>query len=617
MAGIADFNNDLLDFESLINWPEDDVETTDASSLQSPAADALTASFSDMSQLGLGLAADLGFDPSTTDFPLFDNNYLSLDPTVNYVFAASPQDFRPAVDSLASGDSRVCSLKQKRRDAAIDLHLQRNNSPFFSSYATSTSYSPESLQESFTEQSLSASASFSHATPGSSSGRSEPLSDGPPSGSLEMVLDMNMNATTLLPKKQRKRTKAEIDDYTNVRRNGACIKHKKQHKKCNCLDKVASPAITKPRTKNAKPVRRAPVHEMSFQTVKQPSRVLQSSSPQSHLLSSLDDLGWFNSGESPALISDSQQTQLSPPEELLLQDTLALQERHFTCLGPHCNFRAQSAQELSNHYNVHPRLRHVTDSPGIQTGLHEQQYIQQPIGQPVIQAQPLQPSATNLPLDTRLAVSLSPSSTSPLSSSTSSQGLQVSSQVMASSSSRGVNGAFPRPSKVRQVPSDRLLGDYGRGVIHRQLAELPSGMSSFQRVGVVDGLRHDHGSVTSIIQPLEISASETDRVPDKDRRPQSVSLRANVRASRERSLSWQTPVHAGLMRSYLAAYQVTPADFGAALTMMAAIQTILATFSTAVRVMQSLSSFSQHLLSFTSSFAFGRGSNEESITQMV
>jgi hypothetical protein len=85
----------------------------------------------------------------------------------------------------------------------------------------------------------------------------------------------------------------------------------------------------------------------------------------------------------------------------------------------------------------------------------------------------------------------------------------------------------------------------------------------------------------------------------------------------ERSLSWQTPVHAGLMRSYLAAYQVTPADFGAALTMMAAIQTILATFSTAVRIMQSLHGFSQHLLSFSSSFAYWRGSNEESITHMV
>jgi hypothetical protein len=230
MAGIADFNDNLLDFESLINWPEDDVETTDVSSLQSPTADALTASFSDISHLGLGLAADLGFDPSTTDFPLFDNNYLSQDPTVNY-FAASPQDFRPAVDSLASGDSRARSLKQKRRDAAIGLHLQRSDSLFSCAYETSTSYSPDSLQESFTGQSQSSSASFSHATPGSSSGRSEPLSDGPPSGSLEMVLDMNMNAATQLPKKQRKRTKAEIDDYTNVRRNGACIMHKKQHKK--------------------------------------------------------------------------------------------------------------------------------------------------------------------------------------------------------------------------------------------------------------------------------------------------------------------------------------------------------------------------------------------------
>lgn len=363
---------------------------------------------------------------------------------------------------------------------------------------------------------------------------------------------------------------------------------------------------------------------MSFQTVKQSPGVLQTSSSQSHILSSPYDLAWYNSGDSPALISDSQETQLSPLEESLLQETLALRERHFTCLRPHCTFRAQSAQELNDHYNVQSSLHRTTSPQGIQAGLHEQ-YIRQPLGQPLMQTQPLQASATNLPLDTRLQVSLSPSSTSLLSSSTSSSSsspeLQASSQAMAVSSSRGVNGAFPRPPNPQRVPGGGNLasnvGDDERGISHRQLAELPLELSSFQLAGVADGTLHDRGSVTGIIQPLEKSASEIDRVPDKQHLSQTVSSRANVHVPMERSLSWQRSVNAGVIYSYLATYQGMPADIGAALTMIAAIQTILATFSSAVRIMQRLSGFSQHLLSSTLSFACWRGPNGEALTQVV
>ncbi|CRG88157.1 hypothetical protein PISL3812_05184 [Talaromyces islandicus] len=638
MAGIVDFDYEIFDFESLINWPEDNVETTDASSLQSPAADPLAASLSDISQSGLGLVADLGFDPLTTDFPLYDNAYLSPSPTVNYAFAASPQDFRPAVENLASCDSRSRSLKQKRRDAAIDLHLQRGNNALFypcllptdaavSLYTPSVSYSPESLQESFADQSRSATASSSHATPGSSSGRSEPLSDGPPSGNLELVLDLNMNAATQLPKKQRKRTKAEIDDYTNVRRNGACIKHKKQHKKCNCLDKVASPGITKPKTKNQKLARRSPVHETNFQTVKQSPVALQTTSPQSHFLSSTDGLGWFNSSDSGN--PDYQNTQWSLLEESLLQDTLALQERQLSCLQPHCGFQAHSVQELNNHYNVHPNLRRTTSPQEIQTSVRDH-CIEQPTSQPLMQTQPLHTSAINLPLDTRSAVSLSSSSSQPCSSASSaasSQELDASShavldQSIASSSSRGVDGVFPPPRKVRRDPGGRQLvssvKDDAPSVTHGHPAEMPLEISSFKRAWAVDGLLHDRGSVTNIIQPLEQPVFDTIRLLDKDHRPQDMGSPANVHLRVERSLAWQTSVNTGTMESYLGSYQLTPADFGAALTMIAATQMLLAAFNSAVRTMHSLSVVSQHLLSFTSSsLPWREGPYRGAIPQMV
>jgi hypothetical protein len=53
----------------------------------------------------------------------------------------------------------------------------------------------------------------------------------PVSGGVEMVLDLNMNARAFLPKKQKARTKAQRENYINVRRNGACEKHRKRHKK--------------------------------------------------------------------------------------------------------------------------------------------------------------------------------------------------------------------------------------------------------------------------------------------------------------------------------------------------------------------------------------------------
>ncbi|KAH8693916.1 hypothetical protein BGW36DRAFT_212649 [Talaromyces proteolyticus] len=219
---------DLFDFESLIHYGQDpSIDTFNAFT---------SAGLFDTSYQGPPLAGDPTFVPATpAEYSFYNNNaYLTSTPA----FTASPQDFRPAVDNWAAGDARARPMKEKRRDAAIDFHIQRSSSaphyphslpakPQQASDAHSASYSRESSQESFTEKPQSV-GSVSHATPGSS--RSEQFSEGTP-GSMELVLDMNMNAATQLPKKQRKRTKAEIEDYINVRRNGACLKHRKQHKK--------------------------------------------------------------------------------------------------------------------------------------------------------------------------------------------------------------------------------------------------------------------------------------------------------------------------------------------------------------------------------------------------
>lgn len=398
---------------------------------------------------------------------------------------------------------------------------------------------------------------------------------------------------------------------------------------------MASPAITKPKTKNQKLVRRAPVHETSFQTVKQSPAVLQTTSPQPHLSS--PGIEWYNSGDTRASISDYQDAQWLALEESLLRDVLALQERHFSCLSPHCTFRAHSIQELNNHHQVHPNFRQNTNPEDIQIGVQEQ-YAQQPMS--FMQTQPLQTLAATRPLDTRLAVSLS-SSPSQLSSSVSSsdglstsssassQGLSASSQAtvdraIASSSSRGVNGAFPRPPMVRRDPGDRTIvssvRDDDPGVIHRQPAEMPLSVSSLQPAGVVGGVLHDlhgRGLVANIIQPLEKPASKIGNLVDQDGRPLELISRAKGHPRMERSLSWQTSVNAGTMRSSPTTYQLTPENFSAALTMIAAMQMLVAIFSSAVRIMHNLSVVSRQLLSFTSSFAVGQRPSRGFMMQMV
>jgi hypothetical protein len=141
----------------------------------------------------------------------------------------------------AHTDKSSTPMKVKRRDAAISLYLQRQHESDMQMAASlsqrsfddfisgvesiSSSQSPQSSHESV--PGLSASTS----TNSPASTDAPATSSQPATGGFEIVLDLNMNATTRIPRKQKPRTKEQIEDYINVRRNGACIKHKKQHKK--------------------------------------------------------------------------------------------------------------------------------------------------------------------------------------------------------------------------------------------------------------------------------------------------------------------------------------------------------------------------------------------------
>ncbi|KAJ5174667.1 uncharacterized protein N7482_000544 [Penicillium canariense] len=148
-------------------------------------------------------------------------------------------DFRHLVEMQAAADPRITSIKEKRREAAIALHLQRlcdataldldmssDSNTSFSSPAWS-----DYVRESISPQPASTSPE-THSAPASAVGN----------GGVELVLDLNMNAAANLPKKQRPRSQAQKENYIKARKYGACEKHKKQHKRCNCLEKAAARA---------------------------------------------------------------------------------------------------------------------------------------------------------------------------------------------------------------------------------------------------------------------------------------------------------------------------------------------------------------------------------------
>lgn len=135
-------------------------------------------------------------------------------------------DFRQMVEAQAAADTRIASYKEKRREAAIALHLQRlcdaTALDLEMSSDSNTSFSSPSWSD-YMRESISP-------KPTSTSPESTTVSS-QESGGMEMVLDLNMNAAAHLPKKQKPRSQAQKENYIKARKYGACEKHKKQHKR--------------------------------------------------------------------------------------------------------------------------------------------------------------------------------------------------------------------------------------------------------------------------------------------------------------------------------------------------------------------------------------------------
>lgn len=143
----------------------------------------------------------------------------------------SMYDIRQMVEAQAAADTSVASIKEKRREAAIALHLQRlcdaTALDLDMSSDSNTSFSSPSWSE-YMRESIS---------PQPSPCSTEQTPPAAPSGNpgMEMVLDLNMNATTNVPKKQKPRSQAQKENYIKARKYGACEKHKKQHKRVSYI----------------------------------------------------------------------------------------------------------------------------------------------------------------------------------------------------------------------------------------------------------------------------------------------------------------------------------------------------------------------------------------------
>ncbi|KAJ8189188.1 hypothetical protein LV157_004225 [Aspergillus fumigatus] len=161
----------------------------------------------------------------------------------------SPSNYRQLIESQAAADPRCFSKKEKRLEASIALHLQRLQDAATTDFNLSSescgSFSspcwPGSAAGSASEpQSRGSPSSTSASEPSTKSSTPPSSRPSPANGGVELVLDLNMNTTTNLPKKQKPRSQAQKENYIKVRKHGACEKHRKQHKRCNCLDKSTS-----------------------------------------------------------------------------------------------------------------------------------------------------------------------------------------------------------------------------------------------------------------------------------------------------------------------------------------------------------------------------------------
>ncbi|EFR02800.1 hypothetical protein MGYG_05800 [Nannizzia gypsea CBS 118893] len=271
-SGDLTVSPDMLDISSNLAFPDSEMPSflgTEVNSsfgtLDSTVNNSSNASSSSSSS----------FSAQTTPEPLAGDN-------CELVFEQVASAFKDLARARAAADPRPISRKQKQRDASIALYLERlrdtcneavaalnsgadstaatidNSAAWFNanhvsmssqhSSSGASSFSTSSPSEGFTEfysQPQSARSSVPSQSP--TLDQSRPQSQqpsppapapAPPSGGIELVMDLNMNTATSLPRKHRPRTETQRQRYLAVRNQGACEKHKKQHKRCTCIDKA-------------------------------------------------------------------------------------------------------------------------------------------------------------------------------------------------------------------------------------------------------------------------------------------------------------------------------------------------------------------------------------------
>ncbi|KAK2741746.1 hypothetical protein FQN55_008246 [Onygenales sp. PD_40] len=238
-------------------FPNTHSSPLDPFSLPDPASLSFDMPQFDQSQLDDLLGAtpsEMGTGPPS---PNSDDSHLRL----SWVKAA----LKDIALARAAADPRPISQKQKQMDASIALYSELQNDlgsslredlhaygqPMVSQHSSgSTSGSSfDNASFSMTSSPTSSSSTMLDLSPAHptfhSSSSAGPSRTAQPSstGGVQMVLDLNMNEATSLPRKHRPKTQAERQSYIAARKQGACEWHRKQRKRCTCVDKSTTTPV--------------------------------------------------------------------------------------------------------------------------------------------------------------------------------------------------------------------------------------------------------------------------------------------------------------------------------------------------------------------------------------
>lgn len=172
-------------------------------------------------------------DTGISDGPfLYSGNSAWEDPILYDSLYDLKSSMRPAVEAQAAADTSCLSNKEKKMEASIAMYMDRMQQSLL----------PPNVYTAESNTSSSSPYSSGSVSPGSSGMNSSTMDNAPTPNSsgtagraVEMVLDMNMNTTSDLPRKHKPRSQAQRDNYIKARKYGACEKHKKQHKRVSSL----------------------------------------------------------------------------------------------------------------------------------------------------------------------------------------------------------------------------------------------------------------------------------------------------------------------------------------------------------------------------------------------